>query len=307
MYAKFFCKTGPTEGQEFFIKNKATIGSDRGNMIVLAHRAVSRFHAEIFFDENEMSFFVKNLGSTNGVKVDGVPVSKKEKLGKLHVITIATIFNFFFQFVEDTEAGDDNAESVSQPENRIPKTDADETVVSRMLKADNPESVKNVSALNNDFPFLPELRSPVKANTQTNKQGQGMMQTVRDLDFVALPSVLAGVTPLRKERPGVDRSPAAGGFFLELLSELYKKQRFYLKPGQNIIGRTNRCEVFIKNTSLSRQHAVITVSGDRLTIRDLGSTNRTYVYGMKISKETPIKPGIPIRFGGVDTKILSFS
>lgn len=62
-----------------------------------------------------------------------------------------------------------------------------------------------------------------------------------------------------------------------------------------VIGRDEACDVKIPGTHLSRRHAEITVRENRLHIKDLGSTNGTFVNGERID-EADVVPGDEVRF-----------
>ncbi len=67
---------GPLEGQTFRIEQEiTTIGSQAGNSIVLPDPAVSRKHLGIRRDA--MGYEMADLGSTNGVYVNGQRLAKK--------------------------------------------------------------------------------------------------------------------------------------------------------------------------------------------------------------------------------------
>ncbi|MCS7300417.1 MAG: FHA domain-containing protein, partial [Fimbriimonadales bacterium] len=53
----------------------------------------------------------------------------------------------------------------------------------------------------------------------------------------------------------------------------------------------------VNDMGVSRTHAQITRQGDQTLIEDLGSTNGTYVNGIRITAPTPIKPGDTLQLG----------
>jgi len=66
------------------------VGRGRKADVILAEATISRAHAALGFDEN--GFFVEDLGSTNGTRVNGAPVSKQQlknddeiQMGKLRI------------------------------------------------------------------------------------------------------------------------------------------------------------------------------------------------------------------------------
>ena len=63
-----------------------------------------------------------------------------------------------------------------------------------------------------------------------------------------------------------------------------------------IIGRDETCDVRIAAKSVSREHCAIERSGEKLTLRDLGSTSGTYLGPDRITS-VPIRDGLEIVVG----------
>ena len=70
------------------------------------------------------------------------------------------------------------------------------------------------------------------------------------------------------------------------------------------IGRSSTCEVHFANDSVSRKHAVIERGENCYMIRDLGSTNGTYVNDVRVSS-TRLEAGDRIHIGNHILKFLS--
>ncbi len=49
---------------------------------------------------------------------------------------------------------------------------------------------------------------------------------------------------------------------------------------------------------------MLTVAGERVTVRDLGSHNHTFLEGKRIDEETEVRPGALLRFGDVEAVLL---
>lgn len=65
-----------------------------------------------------------------------------------------------------------------------------------------------------------------------------------------------------------------------------------------IIGRDDRCELRLCDQAVSRQHAQIVHDGPDVFVQDFGSTNGTWVNGIRLQAETFLLfPGDRIRFG----------
>jgi len=56
---------------------------------------------------------------------------------------------------------------------------------------------------------------------------------------------------------------------------------YVLGPGNTIAGRGADCAIFLPDITVSREHARFSVDATGLSMSDLGSTNGTYVNGMR--------------------------
>lgn len=63
-----------------------------------------------------------------------------------------------------------------------------------------------------------------------------------------------------------------------------------LSPGGNLLGRAAHCQIRINAQGVSKEHCEILTQSDRILIRDLGSSNGTYVNGVRIQTSF-IRPG----------------
>jgi len=124
--------------------------------------------------------------------------------------------------------------------------------------------------------------------------------------FQKKPEPPAPPPPSDIERTAVMKQPptpppsAKPGFMLSV-GKLNKE--FELKDGQTSIGRTIGCDIIIDDVSMSRKHAMITVSAGKVMIKDLGSSNGTSIDKKRISSEIEITPSSNIRLGMVEVKI----
>ncbi|MGQ9657849.1 MAG: FHA domain-containing protein [Fimbriimonadales bacterium] len=78
----------------------------------------------------------------------------------------------------------------------------------------------------------------------------------------------------------------------------YAGQAFVLTGDLMTIGRdATHAIALVNDMGVSRTHAQIVRQADQTLIEDLGSTNGTYVNGVRISAPTPIKPGDTLQLG----------
>ena len=76
-------------------------------------------------------------------------------------------------------------------------------------------------------------------------------------------------------------------------------QRFALKTGTTSVGRDDEAEITVDDRGLSRVHFEVAFDGEIAAIRDLDSTNGTFVDGMRIT-ELVLRSGSRISAGRTD-------
>jgi hypothetical protein len=63
----------------------------------------------------------------------------------------------------------------------------------------------------------------------------------------------------------------------------YREQDLFLAAGQYVLGRSSACHIVIDQGLVSRRHAMLEVTANGATVRDLGSINGVLVNGERIS------------------------
>lgn len=89
---------------------------------------------------------------------------------------------------------------------------------------------------------------------------------------------------------------------LVILNQGMTGRTFEVNVDRSTVGRVEDNTFQIADPSVSSHHAEILLQGADLLIRDLNSTNGTFINGEKIS-EVILKPGQILRFGQVEIKI----
>lgn len=79
-------------------------------------------------------------------------------------------------------------------------------------------------------------------------------------------------------------------------------REFELKPGRYLVGRGADCDIRIEDASVSTHHAEILAQSGIILIKDLGSTNGTFVNGSPV-KYGEVRPGQSLRLGWVDINL----
>ncbi len=76
------------------------------------------------------------------------------------------------------------------------------------------------------------------------------------------------------------------------------RRDFPLRAGAMVVGRKNSCELRIPLSSVSRQHCEISLKGDTVKLKDLGSSNGTYHNSIRV-QEAELEAGDEIVVGPV--------
>ena len=72
---------------------------------------------------------------------------------------------------------------------------------------------------------------------------------------------------------------------------------FLIQKAETAIGRDEKSDIFILDSGISRHHAVVSLQGPNYIIKDLGSTNGTFVNEQRLVAPRAIKPGDIILLG----------
>lgn len=105
------------------------------------------------------------------------------------------------------------------------------------------------------------------------------------------------------EGPAVAPTPAGPLARLLVRAGDQAGQVFSLGPGVSLVGRAPECQVCLSDPSVSRRHAEISLDGQGLSVRDLGSTSGTLLEGRSVS-QARVAPGQGLSFGAVTLELL---
>src|SRR5690349_24356084 len=89
---------------------------------------------------------------------------------------------------------------------------------------------------------------------------------------------------------------------LVVLSEGFAGRSYELKVDKTTIGRVEDNTFPITEPSVSSHHCEILLRGSEVMVKDLNSTNGTFINGEKIS-ESVLKPGQILRLGQIELRL----
>lgn len=79
--------------------------------------------------------------------------------------------------------------------------------------------------------------------------------------------------------------------------------KMYLIDGTKVIGRDPGCDIIVTGAHVSRRHAELSLRSGQLWVKDLGSSNGSFVNG-KRNDETVLKNGDEVKFDAMTFKIV---
>src|SRR5579862_6427559 len=89
---------------------------------------------------------------------------------------------------------------------------------------------------------------------------------------------------------------------LVVLSEGLTGQTYELKVDKTTVGRVEDNTFQIEQPSVSSHHCEVLLRGNEVVIKDLNSTNGTFINNQQIT-ESVLKPGQTLRLGQVDMRL----
>ncbi|MCH9650526.1 MAG: FHA domain-containing protein [Deltaproteobacteria bacterium] len=78
-----------------------------------------------------------------------------------------------------------------------------------------------------------------------------------------------------------------------------------LVEGETLAGRSRSCQLVLKDPSVSRSHALIRTQGDEVLLRDLSSSNGTFVNGDQVEGERVLRVGDKVTLGETHFSLVS--
>jgi pSer/pThr/pTyr-binding forkhead associated (FHA) protein len=92
-------------------------------------------------------------------------------------------------------------------------------------------------------------------------------------------------------------------FQLVIIQGRGSSQTIRLGPGVTVVGRQPGCHLQVKSSQVSRKHCELFEKKGLLLVKDLGSSNGTFVNGKRVKEQLVIEPGAELSVGGVKFRV----
>jgi pSer/pThr/pTyr-binding forkhead associated (FHA) protein len=246
------------------IRDEITIGRKEGNTIRLTERNVSRRHARILRQNNEVQ--IEDLGSYNGIRVNNARIAERVALRVSDQVQIGD-YKLYLK-AEGVEQVDD------QRTVPIERLDVPGTATEQLSVPAVPLVAQGT------HPPSPQASGAASGLAAANLVGSPnrTQVAVADTDPAGRPVASAA-------QVAALTAPTDYGRFV-CVSANFAGREFELSRPQMIVGRTDENDLVINHRSISRNHAKVVREPDtgHYTISDLQSSNGVRVNGQDYGK-----------------------
>lgn len=90
---------------------------------------------------------------------------------------------------------------------------------------------------------------------------------------------------------------------LVFINKNFEEQEYELMVEKTTVGRANHNTLVICDPSVSAAHCEILMNGPEIIVRDLDSSNGTFVDGVRLNKQSQAKSGQVVRIGLVEARL----
>lgn len=316
MRARVFCPVGELQLDRTF-GAEAILGRSPLVTIELPPRLLSAQHARIAWNEERGCYMLEDLNSSNGTRLDGEVVNEPRPLGHMHVITLAEVYDLVFQDLDRCAARHskpvDGSTSVSRTNIEVlnlplpgllrsEKTPAREKTLFQRFSLPVPDLLRGRPAESPSPKPAADLKPAAQPSLKPVPAEPDQAEPAPAEPVQAEPVQAEPASPWKEASASMAVRTAS--WWLELLDLDAGPHRVQLREGDNLVGRSSDCDIVVAGAEASRRHANLSVREGRLFLRDLGSSNKTFLDDEEIDREVELTPGGRIRFGAIAARVV---
>jgi pSer/pThr/pTyr-binding forkhead associated (FHA) protein len=263
------------------VRDEITIGRQDGNTIRLTERNVSRRHARLLKQNGNV--LIEDLGSYNGVRVNGDKISGPTKIKEGDLVEIGD-YDLGIQGKFDAQSTTPGTTATRPP--TIPPGTVKVPIPVRPATLPPQPSTSPALAAPPPVPAVPPVEKPTATPASTpNPTAGGATAIIRVSD-------LAKATP-QVEARDLERTemPRLVG-----LAGPFRGKEFYLMRSEVKFGRTDENDIVADHQSVSRAHARFVLDDGHWKVIDNKSANGVRVNGDEYAVSN-LKPGDVLELG----------
>ena len=223
---------------------ETSIGRSNSCDIVIAYDTMSRFQAVIA--RRNDSWYIHDLRSKSGVKVNGKIIEKKQTIKDGDILTLGSM-RFRFEIADD-------------PVVRVGKKKKGKAGKKEAVKAAPPSPTQTAQKK------TPQQKAQAQYYTDYNKPQLSFEKKAPTAYTVEAPT---GTKTRRSAKPVVVNKDTG--------------ERFTLQGNQVTVGTAAKADIRLKSKDCSKKHAAFVLYEDGWAIEDLGSAKGTKLNGKKIT------------------------
>ncbi len=318
--AKLIVLEGPSPGEEIEITQpEMVVGRDASSDLVIASPMVSRRHARLF--QSEDGYWIEDLGSSNKTYLNGQPLTSPQRLHSGDAIQLGSAIRLsFVQLIEPgtlpqatlmEAAPPANAQTTLEPGLKPAAWDQPAHILVSVAGSPPVSHPLNKATLSlgrlpdNDIVVPSPIVSGHHAVIERGPLGYRLRlqpNTTNPLFYQGAP--VSGELDLH-DGDILRIGSQEAGMQITLLFQ-WSAEAIFRSQSQNIafgeknrlqIGRDPANDIQLNVPTVSRYHAMVERLGQRYRVKDLDSSNGTFVNDVRISTETWLQPGDSIRIG----------
>jgi pSer/pThr/pTyr-binding forkhead associated (FHA) protein len=265
--------------RQFTVEGETIIGSDRSCTVVIESSQVAGKHARIYRDDASKRFMIENLGAPGTVRVDDSVVEAPYCLGSMSVITLGRDVELVFKMLAAVrELPASRPAASAEPPKIDPKRTVPEGFEPRKIDPKRtvpepfePRKIDPKRTVPEAFeprkPFEPRKTEGPVGGDKTIESPRARASRINPVLIIQEPPDLAATHDLGE--------------------------------GDFLVGSTPQCAIRITHWSVSRKHALLIVREGAFRLKDLGSTNGTFLDNRRVEGEVELPPAATIGFGDV--------
>ncbi len=285
MAAKLISEEGDLKGLVLSLDNGTEwiIGRDSDEcQLVIPDPLISRKHAKAYLEPE--GIYLQNLSETNPISINEEQMKDAPRL--LYHGDNIRFGNEVFRYYTNPEALilDEEYPTKIEPETAYPVPDSSKELSNQLS---DPTLLED---LNGEIPLLENL-------DETQKEADEDQPMADDNYHTILEENEDEIAPLAEINFGL---ADFGRWLVKVVSGPNNGAEFYMQSGYSYVIGTdpNTCDIVFHDTSVSRQHARITVTDDDLlTIEDMNSKNGILINNKQIDGKETLEPNQIVNIG----------